>query len=306
MSHELYVQALSAMFLFWNGARVLTYLPTIGKLVAREADVRSYSLLSWGSWALSNGTFALMLLEMSRGIPNQMFWMNLANMLMCLVVSFIIIFRRFPWLHTRVNDVYRTIRRNDSKRAAMPKQAELPHSGARSPDADPAPTAPPARFGRLALWVASASALAVGVVGTVAYDIWFHHDQRAYVEAMASAPQALGAIGPTSPTYQTSLSGHVPLSSSPPGRGITVASAGLSAPASSARLDRRATPSPDSAAPQLAIGRPGQASNFATQNRRHSASHVKPNRFARRGLLFPRVSYRQHGVGSQRDPYSHP
>jgi len=167
MSHELYVQALSAMFLFWNGARVLTYLPTIGKLVAREADVRSYSLLSWGSWALSNGTFALMLLEMSRGIPNQMFWMNLANMLMCLVVSFIIIFRRFPWLHTRVNDVYRTIRRNDSKRAAMPKQAELPHSGARSPDADPVPTAPPARFGRLALWVASASALAAGVVGTV-------------------------------------------------------------------------------------------------------------------------------------------
>src|SRR5689334_10992471 len=89
MSHELYVQALSAMFLFWNGARVLTYLPTIGKLLARETDVRSYSLLSWGSWVLSNGTFALMLLEMSRGVPNQMFWMNVANTLMCLVVSFI-------------------------------------------------------------------------------------------------------------------------------------------------------------------------------------------------------------------------
>ncbi|MEA3159774.1 MAG: hypothetical protein QOD95_1322 [Gammaproteobacteria bacterium] len=67
MSHELYIQALSAMFLFWNGARILTYLPTIGKLLAREADMRSHSLLSWGSWALSNGAFALMLLEMSRG-----------------------------------------------------------------------------------------------------------------------------------------------------------------------------------------------------------------------------------------------
>ncbi len=32
MSYELYVQALSAMFLFWNGARILTYIPTIGKL----------------------------------------------------------------------------------------------------------------------------------------------------------------------------------------------------------------------------------------------------------------------------------
>jgi len=57
------------------------------------------------------------------------------------------------------------------------------------PEQDPAP---PPRFGRLALCVAAASALAFGVVGTVAYGVWFNHDQQAYAEAMAGARRALG------------------------------------------------------------------------------------------------------------------
>lgn len=52
--------------------------------------------------------------------------------------------------------------------------------------------ASPPRFGRLALCVAAASALAFGVLGTVAYGVWFNHDQRAYAEAIAGARQALG------------------------------------------------------------------------------------------------------------------
>ncbi|MFM0100551.1 hypothetical protein PQQ87_33495 [Paraburkholderia nemoris] len=58
--------------------------------------------------------------------------------------------------------------------------------------AEPPAAAPPVRFGRLALCVATASALALGVVGTVAYGVWFNHDQQAYAEAMARARQALG------------------------------------------------------------------------------------------------------------------
>ncbi|CAB3783551.1 hypothetical protein [Paraburkholderia caffeinilytica] len=69
--------------------------------------------------------------------------------------------------------------------------------------AEPSSATPPARFGRLALCVATASALAFGVVGTVAYGVWFNHDQQAYADAMARARQALGtaasaAAGPTS------------------------------------------------------------------------------------------------------------
>lgn len=86
----------------------------------------------------------------------------------------------------------------------MFNETDLPNSVADGPktgfdasfdaEAPPAASAPP-RFGRLALCVAAASALAFGVVGTVAYGIWFNHDQQAYAEAMAGARQALGMAG---------------------------------------------------------------------------------------------------------------
>jgi hypothetical protein len=50
---------------------------------------------------------------------------------------------------------------------------------------------PPPRFGRLALCVAAVSALAIGVMGTVAYGVWFNHDQQTYARAMDGARQAL-------------------------------------------------------------------------------------------------------------------
>jgi hypothetical protein len=279
MSHELYIQVLSAMFLFWNGARILTYLPTIGKLLAREADVRSHSLLSWGSWALSNGTFALMLLEMSRGIPNGMFWMNLANTLMCAVVSLIILFRRFPRLHTSVSKVYRKIRRNESRAGAVSGQPGLLHLGAGSLAVganlavDPVPAAPPMRFGRPELWVASASALAFGVVGAVTYDVWANHDQSAYVESKASTQQVLGITGPASPTQHVSSAGPATPSTAPPVRATAIARTELLPPTSSTSFERRAAPSRGSAAPRPATGRPGKAGNGAPQNRGDWASH---------------------------------
>ncbi|RAS22347.1 hypothetical protein [Paraburkholderia bryophila] len=60
----------------------------------------------------------------------------------------------------------------------------------------PAPAVAPPRFGRLAMGVATAGALALGVLGTVAYGVWFNHDQQAYAEAIAGARQALGASAP--------------------------------------------------------------------------------------------------------------
>ena len=75
----------------------------------------------------------------------------------------------------------------------MLNDTEFSKSAVESPDtgfdsgAEPPAVAPPVRFGRLALCVATASALALGVVGTVAYGVWFNHDQQAYAEAMAHA-----------------------------------------------------------------------------------------------------------------------
>ncbi|HVI40843.1 MAG TPA: hypothetical protein VM577_09300 [Anaerovoracaceae bacterium] len=78
------------MFLFWNSVRIFTYVPTIMKLLKKDADVRSYSLATWGSWVLSNLTFALMLLENNHGVPDKMFLINMGNTVMCLATSLII------------------------------------------------------------------------------------------------------------------------------------------------------------------------------------------------------------------------
>lgn len=278
MSHELYVQALSAMFLFWNGARILTYLPTIGKLLAREADMRSHSLLSWGCWTLSNGTFALMLLEMSRGIPNGMFWMNLANTLMCIIVSLIILFRRFPRLRTSVTKAYRGISRNASKAATVPGQRGLLHLGEYSLAGgarfarDRVPATPPARFGRLGHWVAPASVVAFGVAGAATYDLWSDHDQRASVDSEASARQASGTIRPALPPPQVPSSAQVSPATTVPARATTIARADLAPPAPSTSPGRRSAPSRSAAAPRMATGRVGKAGNAAAQNHGHWAS----------------------------------
>ena len=84
----------------------------------------------------------------------------------------------------------------------MANDTDLPYSDPEGrdegfDDRDPyRANAPPARFGRLALCTAAAGALAFGVLGTVAYSVWFNHDQQAYAEAIATARQALGIRGP--------------------------------------------------------------------------------------------------------------
>ena len=189
-----------------------------------------------------------------------------------------------------------------SKRAGRPKSSDVDAN----PDTDALPAVRPARFGPLVLWAMSASAFAVGVSGTVAYGVWANHDQYAYAEAMASARQALWLVGSTS-SAQTSRSARLGLSSSPPDRDTTVAKTDLAVPASSARVDHRAAPSPDSAVPPLAIGRLNRVSRFAAHDRRYPASRIKPNGnpSARKGSFFHTVSYWQHSSGSQRDLYAH-
>ena len=195
----------------------------------------------------------------------------------------------------------------------MFKHAELPKSGAGSRkrgvdlQLDPISVAPPAQFGRLALWVASASALVVGVVGTAAYGVWFNNDQRAYVDAMANARQALGISGPTSSTQQASGSGPVTPSSSPSARADTVVNAQLAPPAFVAAGDHAAASSVDSVAPQLATAGPGRMNCISTQNRRHLTSSVEPDssHATHTGGFFRHINYRQHGSGIKRDTYAH-
>lgn len=225
---------------------------------------------------------------------------------------------------------------------------DLPKSAAESPDircdadGERQAAASPVRFGRLALCVATASALAVGVVGTVAYGVWFNHDQQRYADAIAGARQALGtpastvaertaaaSIAPpervtasmqaTAATPSTeeageeagqkeaSWSGAVtrPLA---PALSQTVVTDSAQGASSVPAVLHTAPPSNPGAQP-LGGGRSAKTAHLAQPDRR-SASTVntrhKSSLFARMGSFFRRVSYRQHGTGSQQDLYSHP
>lgn len=263
----------------------------------------------------------------------------------------------------------------------LPKSSEENLDTGFDAEAEPSAAAPPVRFGRLALCVATASALAFGVVGTVAYGIWFNHDQQAYADAMAGARQALGtaasaAVSPASAKSMTpsgaaifaaapqsappaaakrTASGmQAPVATPPVTTGMQAVPGGpanaqmqaaaaasdrddgeegskqaswsgpvtrLPAPAASqtsvAGATPAAAPAPSVAsvqrAPrpsqQVASGRSGKDARLAQQDRRSSStanSRHKDSLFARVSSFFRRVSYRQHGTGSQQTTYSHP
>lgn len=86
----LYSEGLSVMFLFWNGVRILTYVPTIRKLLRPGASAQDYSLATWASWVLSNGFFALYLWEQNDREASSMVLLNLGNTIMCFVTCCLI------------------------------------------------------------------------------------------------------------------------------------------------------------------------------------------------------------------------
>lgn len=217
-------------------------------------------------------------------------------------------------------------------------------------------SATPPRFGRLAMCVATASALAIGVLGTVAYSVWFNHDQQAYAEAMVGARRALGNSASASAAVMAKTAGVTALPAaavlakspqpSPAASGAAVAaSAAVADPEAGGRFAswsgqvKASAPRPDvvaeaapaapapapAAAPpiistrrsasaanpppqQLVAARPAKDGRATPQERRaapESARH-KNNLFARMGLFFRHVNYRQHGNANRQDIYSHP
>jgi hypothetical protein len=138
----------------------------------------------------------------------------------------------------------------------MANDTDLPYPEADGRDAgfedrDPyGANASPARFGRLALCTAAAGALAFGVLGTVAYSVWFNHDQQAYAEAIATARQALGIRGPAA----ASVSGRQPPQAvmAAPAPAVPVADAPARATAA-AMAGAPATMTPDGAATANAL-----------------------------------------------------
>ena len=89
--HEVYVTAITWGYVFWNTVRILTYIPTVRMLLKPDASAQHYSLATWGSWILSNGTLALYLFEQSGREFNALVLLNTGNAVMCLVTCALIV-----------------------------------------------------------------------------------------------------------------------------------------------------------------------------------------------------------------------
>jgi len=87
-----YRTALKWSFSLFNGARLLTYLPTIWAINA-SANSDQHSLLTWSAWAGANLTMALWLHERSARLDRASV-INLGNAAMCVMTCLVILYHR--------------------------------------------------------------------------------------------------------------------------------------------------------------------------------------------------------------------
>lgn len=204
--------------------------------------------------------------------------------------------------------------------APSPSLADFDDDTDDDTDVAPAPVRTPRRFGRLALWTASATALGVGVLGTVAYGMWFNHDQRVYAEAMTSARETLGIDQPVLAATQSSGVVEAPVMAHPENIKLAGSPPALERPALSAVAAAPAVVAEDDAVQQRAApaGQSGNRASRASEKpvrtaqanqntkRRAPPAKAEPGLFARVGAFFHRVSYRRNATSGQREEYSRP
>ncbi|ACC73587.1 hypothetical protein PPMP20_23455 [Paraburkholderia phymatum] len=171
----------------------------------------------------------------------------------------------------------------------------------------------------------SAMGLAVGVMGTAAYVIWFSRDQMAYTEAVQSARRPLPtmATGVTSAAADldirnraavptSAVSGRV-IPAAPAQKPASPADTGLLASAQTAEDETdadassdppqgaRTAPGPNSAAARVDKGKqPGSA------NRHAQRTKPKETFVSRLTAMFRKVGYHGRPRDPNADPYSHP
>ncbi|WP_157270681.1 hypothetical protein [Azohydromonas aeria] len=81
---------LQALFAFFNGARVLTYLPQIWAIES-SGQSGQHSLLTWLTWLGANVTMALWLYEQNGRRVDPAAALSIANAAMCLLTVLVIL-----------------------------------------------------------------------------------------------------------------------------------------------------------------------------------------------------------------------
>jgi len=162
--------------------------------------------------------------------------------------------------------------------------------------------APRAGFVRPALLAASAASLALGVAGTVAYGVWFNHDQRIYANAMESARRAL-RLNDRPPSIQATAGIVLPQPTltpqlSPHGAPVQeVAAAPSPAPAQAAV---------SSVQPETPRPAPAKRTTVSTRAEAPARAKTSHNPFTKIAAFFRPSSYRHHGTRHQSDAFGRP
>lgn len=93
-SRETYIAVLNRFATLMGGIRALTYIPTILTLMA-SANSSQHSLWTWISWILANGTMTMLLYERNDRKADSVILIQLANTVMCVVTTAVILWYRF-------------------------------------------------------------------------------------------------------------------------------------------------------------------------------------------------------------------
>jgi hypothetical protein len=77
-------------FCFFNVIRVLTYIPTIKKLMQPGCTGDGQSLLTWITWIAANGTLGLHLYVVGGYRVNDVVWLSIGNVAMCTICAVLV------------------------------------------------------------------------------------------------------------------------------------------------------------------------------------------------------------------------
>jgi hypothetical protein len=85
---ELYVYL---MFCFFNFGEVFTYLPIVKKLSKRGCTGDGQSIWTWLAWICAYSTLAVHLYVLAGYRMNDLVWLSLANLSMCILCAVLIV-----------------------------------------------------------------------------------------------------------------------------------------------------------------------------------------------------------------------
>lgn len=98
MEHQNTLTVITIMYLFFNGARVLSYIPQIYTISKEHNKVTAISLSTWIFWALANLTTGIY--SQMEVNDNILTLINYGNALCCFIVVGMVMYKRKKYIYS--------------------------------------------------------------------------------------------------------------------------------------------------------------------------------------------------------------